>query len=456
MPPLHRLLRHVSLLCVPVVLAFAQDAPTESLPPKPRPPGPEFRKLAAEVEIGTRAVPTTALPSSLRLLPDLGLVVAAPVAGQHIHTARTEVYESRATITPAGDFLLMSPDGGHYNGTTKKLNDLVAYRSRDHGRTWEGPTVPIKIDYNLHGFIPLIPRGTKRLYNFGTQPLIGRYDPKDPSKRENAPIGYRWSDDDGFTWSEVQLISPTNDPEFTGMSVVRMCETDTGVWLIGAHEGDWSKKPLQTRQYILRSADRGKTWTVAPGARPGGWQCPGFGRMDETTMVCLGGNEVFALSRTPEGHLWQVRSHDSGLTWEGPTATTLVHPDAPAMLFQLPDRKTLMVLHHNRSSADKLPMAERAHLGADHPGMRDRAQVWVSLSRDGGRSWESPRFLTANALRPYEKNPFFNNACSYFDAIFDQGEIHFFFSHRWKHVLHLTMKEADLTKLPTERELAGK
>lgn len=413
-------------------------------------PPHEFQKIAATMDVGTRQVPTTALPASLKLAPDLGLVMAQPLTGQVVHVSRTEVFESRCAITPNGDFLLMFPDGGHYHRKATKVNDLVAYRSKDRGRTWQGPTVPLNIDYNLHGLIPLIPRGTKRLYNFGTQPLWDRYAPNDPAKQENAPIGYRWSDDDGHTWSDVKLIRPENDPEFAGMSVVRMCETESGVWLIGAHEADWSKKPLQTRQYILRSADRGKTWTVAPGARPGGWQTPGgFGRMDETTLVCLGGDEVFALSRTPEGHLWQFRSNDSGLTWKGPERTTLVHPDAPAMLFLLSDRKTLMVLHHNRASASSMPMAERADLGVKHPGMADRAQVWVSLSRDGGRSWEAPRFLLANALQPYEANSFRNNGCSYLDAVLEGGNIHFFFSHRWRQVLHLQMKEAELARLPT-------
>ncbi len=39
------------------------------------------------------------------------------------------------------------------------------------------------------------------------------------------------------------------------MSVMRMCETDAGTWILGSHEGDWSYKPLSTRQYVLRSSD---------------------------------------------------------------------------------------------------------------------------------------------------------------------------------------------------------
>ena len=90
---------------------------------------------------------------------------------------------------------------------------------------------------------------------------------RENGKHENTPIGFRWSDDDGETWSEAKLIRPINDPEFRGMSVTRMCETDSGAWLLGSHAADWSKKPLETQQYILRSEDQGQTWTLLP-AKP--------------------------------------------------------------------------------------------------------------------------------------------------------------------------------------------
>ena len=133
--------------------------------------------------------------------------------------------------------------------------------------------------------------------------------------RENAPIGYRWSDYDGHTWSGVRLIEPDNDPDFNGMSVMRMCETEAGSWLIGSHEADWSHRPLQTRQYVLRSEDEGASWQLLPKARGGGWFADGFGRLDEGRPIDLGGGKVLLMVRSPEGHLWQARSMDDGRTW---------------------------------------------------------------------------------------------------------------------------------------------
>ena len=88
------------------------------------------------------------------------------------------------------------------------------------------------------------------------------------------------------------LIKPENDPGFLGMSVTHMCETSTGAWILGSHAADWSKRPLITRQYILRSEDKGKTWALLPGKRPDGWFSPKYSRMDEGRPIYLGNGEV--------------------------------------------------------------------------------------------------------------------------------------------------------------------
>lgn len=418
------------------------------LAPPPKAAGPQ---TAPEVGVGGRRVSTANPPAGLVLREHLGLLTAAAVDGQVVHRARPPVgnlFETRATITPAGDYLLMFPEGTHYGGSRgKKVNEMIAYRSTDRGRTWAGPTVPFQIDYSQHGFIPLIPRGSKRIYAFGTQPIPGQYEWR-RGLQENAPIGFRWSDDDGHTWSQVTLIRPVNDPEYKGMSVMRMCETQRGTWLLGTHEGDWSVKPLRTRQYVLRSEDQGRTWTLLPGPRPNGWFAEGFDRMDEGRPIALGGDRVLLMARTPEGHLFTAWSADDGRTWTKPAASPLVHPDAPPMLFHLSDGKTLVALHHNRHAP-----AAYTGLSAKMEGMKDRSEIWAATSTDGGHTWSEPRFLLANAAAPDQPNAWFNYQCSYLDAFVDAGVLHVFMPHRWNQALHLTLKEADLARLPTASEL---
>ncbi len=406
--------------------------------------------LVPRVEMGSITIHTDKPPSRVQTLSDIGIVCAAGISGQIVHHARWSdrgLYEARATKTPGGDYLVMFPDGGHYGKSDAKANDMLAYRSSDKGLTWQGPTVAFDIDYDQHGFVPLIPKGTERIYAFGTQPIPGLYTRAD-GLHENAPIGYRYSDDDGHTWSDVQLIRPENDPDFKGMSVMRMCETDAGAWIIGSHEADWSCDPLMTWQYLLRSEDRGKTWQLLPDKRHDGWQVPDYCRMDEGRPIDLGNGEVYCMFRTPTGCLWHSRSHDDGKTWAEPQPTPLVHPDAPPMLFHLSDGETLAAFHHNRHG-----------LGADaREGSKDsgvfvgRAEIWVSLSKDQGYSWDEPRFVFANALAPSFDHEFRNAQCSYLDMIVDDGMIHLFVPHRWERILQLSFPEEHLETLPTKDE----
>jgi len=394
--------------------------------------------LAKTITVGGVEFDPKSPPQPLVLRQSLGLITAQAVDGRLVHEAATNLYETRATITPKGDYLLMFPEGAHYGGRKGKVNTMIAYRSSDKGKTWTGPKAAFDIDYSQHGFIPLIPKKGKRIYAFGTQPIEGKRE-----GRENCPIGFRFSDDDGLTWSDVTLIRATNNPDFLGMSVMRMCETDAGTWLLGSHEGLWKrtpKTPVITRAYVLRSDDQGTTWTVHPKPRPGGWFLEKYDRMDEPRPIHLGGGKVLVLARSCSGRLWEIRSNDDGRTWTEPKPTTLVHPDAPPMLFHHPDGKTLMAFHHNRHSGS-------------HFKQTDRSEIWLSLSTDQGRTWSEPRFVFANALAATSKSAWHDHQCSYLDAFTDGQTIHMFVPHRWKRALHLTLKAGDIGRLPTKAGL---
>jgi hypothetical protein len=87
-------------------------------------------------------------------------------------------------------------------------------------------------------------------------------------------------------------------------------------------------------------------------------------------------------------------------------------------------------------------------------GMRDRGEIWISLSKNGGRNWSTPQFLLANAAAPNpDKSGWFNHNVSYLDAVIDDEVIHLFCPHLWNRALHLTIRERDLGLLPTEDQL---
>src|SRR6185437_735542 len=132
--------------------------------------------LADTVKAGTLELATKQLPPGLVLRPTLGLVTVKAIDGQVVHRTKTRILETRATITPRGDYLLMFPEGDHYaKSKGEKINSMMACRSTDRGQTWSAPVVAFDISYGQHGFVPLIPRGTKRIYAFGTQPVPGKW-----------------------------------------------------------------------------------------------------------------------------------------------------------------------------------------------------------------------------------------------------------------------------------------
>jgi BNR repeat-like domain len=410
---------------------------------------------AAPIKIGGQYYSLSAPPRRTTYREDLGLILADGLDGVVMHRGEAphnRAYEVRAIITPNGDYLAAICAGSaHFNGQKTKVNDLIAYRSKDKGKTWTGGKPLWDVPYNQHGFLPLIPHGSKRIYSFGTEPHPDHFEGP-----ENAAIAFRYSDDDGCTWNGPHFIRPTNDPDFQGISVIRPCQTDRGTIILSSYpagrnivntgengklaEGE-SRVTVTSRQYFLRSEDLGETWEVVPGKRPGGWNIPRYQRLDESHPVSLGNGEVYALCRTQDGRLWEMRSLDDGKTWTGPNPTALVHPDAPAMLFKLSDGKTLAAFHHNRHTGGHF----------NHP---DRSELWVSLSKDGGRSWAEPRFIAANNGVCSEQWNMQISNLAYVDLLLDGGKALLFIPQRFAQTTRLWFPEEIFYRLPTRAELA--
>jgi len=120
-------------------------------------------------------IPASSLPKELVLDKSTGLLSVSAMKGQVVHRTQTRILETRATITPKGDYLLMFPEGDHYaKSKGEKINSMMVCRSTDKGKTWSKPAVAYDIPYGQHGFIPLIPRGTQTIYCYGTQAVPGK------------------------------------------------------------------------------------------------------------------------------------------------------------------------------------------------------------------------------------------------------------------------------------------
>ncbi|MBQ3078526.1 MAG: exo-alpha-sialidase [Clostridia bacterium] len=393
---------------------------------------------------------TDALPNGLIYHEEAQLITVKGAVGKVLYEAAGEdrVCETRGTYTPAGELMVMFPVGKGYTEGIH-ANRMVMFRSKDDGRSWTGPISATGFQTAQHGFIPLIPKGSKDIYCFGTQPVEEAYKP-DTKTVENAPIGFYVSHDDGYTWNGPKLIRPEEDPDYQGMSVTRMCETDSGAWIIGSHEAYWhTDRPLETFQYVLRSIDKGNTWRITPPGRRKGFQCPGYERMDEGRAINLGNGRVLMMIRTPSGRLYKTLSRDDGVTWDTPSPTPLVHPDAPAMIVNV--GSALLCLHHNRHHDRNYSGLS----GSNEETMADRSELWASFSYDEGETWTEPRLIFANACLPGFDQPFYNHQISYTDMIVKDDEIHFIIPHLWHRVVYMRLSIEDIKNAPTIEALSG-
>jgi len=401
------------------------------------------RVLLENTEVSGIRIDRHRLPKGLKVDQEAGLLVNESMTVRKLHAWPPPMHKLDAVcgfLAPNGDWLVMFSAGRNQCGSKSprdwfvKTQNMLIYRSTDKGKTWQGPKIAWPCDYTSSFVIPFIPKGSNRIYAFGNE-LV----PTLRKNKEDSPIAFRYSDDNGHTWSKPNLIRPQNDPDYVGISAMDMCETDKGTWLLGSHDGDWTittKGPLRTRQYILRSEDKGNTWTLLPDAAFNGWYLEKFNRMEEGRVIDIPGG-AYLLCRTAEGHLWNLRSYDDGLTWSEPAPTSLVHPDAPSMLFRLSDNKTLIALIHNRYTPEK-----------PHFNQADRMELWFSLSRDHGRTWSDPKFLFANFVDQVRRHN-----VSYTDMFIDDGLVNFVIPHLWEEVIIVSMKESDLHNLPSKEKL---
>ena len=385
--------------------------------------------LRSEVCIGERAYATDDLPDGLACDHSRGVVFDARVARILPGSPRFDKFAGapRAIKAPSGDYLLFLCADGYYQSSTGRINEAWMWRSSDRGRSWSKGVHPwIVEDASQHCVVPMVDsRQPQRIYVFGNESR---------DRSHAATMVMRHSDDNGRSWSPSRKIVPKNDPTFPGAPIhMRGCVMDDGTWLWGAYyRGEGLKGDTQ---YVLRSTDRGNSWHVLPNPHPRGWQHAQWDKFMEGTVLPLGGPRAVLYLRAPGGHIYEKRTADGGLTWSATSETpSLVHPDAPPMVFKLADNRTLIAFVHNRYSPD-----------APNHNHLDRTELWFAVSRDAGRHWSKPRFLVAQAKQPRRPHPHsVEHDVSYVDLLVDGNELHLFVADGQVEALHLLLLADDV------------
>jgi predicted neuraminidase len=404
-------------------------------------------RLLAQVEIGGRAWPLDRLPPGLKLDRELGVVVSASIGNVQAvgpYYPYGTIFGPRAVKAPNGDYLVFGAHGGLYFSPEVPANHAMMWRSTDGGATWGKGVQPWRMpDAKEHCIVPFIdPSEPNRIYTMGNA---------SPDSKFTADVVLRYSDDNGHTWTERGRWSKNDVPQkiagFRGGPVhMRGAVLGDGTWLWGVYDRDGTALKGD-RQFVIRSTDKGVSWTLHPEKGQNGWYHPNWNKFMEGSVVANGGRNATLYMRIPGGKIWEKRSNDSGLTWSDAQETPgLVHPDAPPMIFPFAGGKRLIAFIHNRYTVE--------HPHHYHP---DRVALWFAVSDDAGRSWSEPRFIIAQAKVPHNNDPV--ASCdpdvSYVDLLVDGTALHLFVGDGQRRALHLRFSENDLGRFPTKEELGA-
>lgn len=309
----------------------------------------------------------------------------------------------------------MSQWHAHYARTV-----IARVLSRDGGRTWSAPEVMFESNTGnnaSHPAIRRLPNGDlgATYQRINVKP-VGQWDRQNWIRSVlNADKIFRYSSDDGKTWSKEILISPP-----------------TGYWTSAhdrllVHSSGRLIQPLHSNRHfavgrsdnvatkVAWSDDHGRTWQVgaqwlevndlAPG------YCGGYkSNYHEVAIAERADGSIYMIGRTSAGWLYWCESRDWGETWTQPARSALASPESPPNVARLPGSDDLLVIWNSQCvTTDSTMLGQRLTLAS-------------TVSRDGGRTWgEYREIITIPPNDPKPPRGFGPDRVCYPSIYFDSG-----------------------------------
>jgi len=287
----------------------------------------------------------------------------------------------------SGEILAVVRGGGAHLSRAGRL-DLVM--SDDSGRTWSKPwTVIDGPEDDRNPALGQLADGTILL----AYAVLSGYEadgqrlPEDVSKWVFDGVYIMRSKDKGKTWTKPEL-SPEIHAFYAGRGAVspygKIIQLGDGTVIMAVYFDFFDGRGNQS--YIFRSRDGGKTW---------GEPSLVGEHFNETAVLALPDRNLIAAMRSEKGgYLAVTRSEDSGKHWSPPFQIT-EDMEHPADLIQLKNGQILLSYGERN-----LPMGVRA-----------------IFSLDGGKTWEQDKKIIISASAP-------NIDCGYPSSVeVDGGQI---------------------------------
>lgn len=303
-------------------------------------------------------------------------------------------------VTQDGNWLCVLTTGP--STESQRGQHVVATISTDKGHSWS-KLIPIEpgiesADWHMTSWVTALVVPGGRVYAFYNY----RYD--DTCTQHGGWLCYRYSDDNGHTWSEQRYRVPmrltrrdrenvtagthqffwcidkpviSNDSVFFGLP-----KLTTGVPLDGG-EG-WV---VHSDNILTERNPEAIQWDVLPDGDVGVWN-PGLGSVqEEQNIEVLSDGSLYMVNRTEIGHPAYAISRDGGHTWTRPqvmryaTGNPIKTPRACPRIWKASNGKFLFWFHNN-----------------SFPGWGNSANrnpVWLTggIEADGEIQWAQPEIL---------------------------------------------------------------
>jgi hypothetical protein len=327
------------------------------------------------------------------------------------------------SVLPNGNWLCLFTTGSA--SESRPGQHVVATTSTDQGRTWSNP---VDIEPNTG---PLASWAMPYVTPYGRVYAFYDYNGDNINSLNGKPLKqvgelgwycYKYSDDNGQTWSEryrlpvrktpvdfnndwkgeVQLLWGIAKPiavggnMYFGFTKLGKFQQDLGEgWFFKSDNIDTEKDATKLHWQMLPDGDQGL-------------RNPAFGSVqEEQNIVSLSKGDLYCMYRTTQGFPAHAYSRDGGHNWTMPEAASytpggkiLKNPRACPRVFKCQNGKFLFWYHN--------------HSGKDYTG---RNPVWISggVEKDGFIHWSQPEILL------YDNDPK-GRGMSYPDLIEQDGK----------------------------------
>jgi hypothetical protein len=292
--------------------------------------------------------------------------------------------------------------------------------STDGGKTWSEPEVMFESNTGNNASHPAI----RRLPNGDLGATYQRINVKPVEQWDranwirsvlNADKIFRYSRDEGKTWSKEILISPPTG--YWTSAHDRLLVHSSGRLIQPLHSNRRFAQGLSDNvaTKVAWSDDNGRTWNLgqqwlevndlAPEYR-GGYKS----NYHEVAVAERADGSIYMIGRTSAGRLYWCESRDRGETWTKPAPSPLLSPESPPNVARLPESDDLLVIWNSQAVTN-----ENTHLG-------HRLTLASVVSRDGGHTWGDYReIITIPPNPPNFHGGFGSDAVCYPSIFFDGG-----------------------------------